>query len=105
MLITTTENLEGKKIIEYKGLVTAQAIFEAAIFDQIDEDPKNTLSGRLTKYEESFQNIRNIALQELQENALEMGANTIVGLSLDYETMGKGSMIIICISGTAVVIE
>ena len=106
MIITTTHNIEGKKIIKYLGLVTGEAIIGANFVKDFFAGIRDIVGGRAGSYEEGLREAKNIALAELQETALRLGANAIVGIDLDYETMGgSGSMLMVSASGTAVIIE
>ena len=105
MIITSTPTIQGKEIQEYKGIVTGEAILGANIFKDVFAFFRDIVGGRSKGYEKELANARNIALKELEENAIKIGANSVVGIDLDYETVGsKGSMLMVTISGTAVVI-
>jgi uncharacterized protein YbjQ (UPF0145 family) len=105
MLITTTNNIEGKPIQEYKGIVTGEVIIGANIFKDIFAGIRDIVGGRSNSYEGVLAEARQNALREMMMNAQSMGANAIIGVDLDYETVGaKGSMIMVNASGTAVVI-
>jgi uncharacterized protein YbjQ (UPF0145 family) len=106
MIITTTPTVEGKTIKEYKGIVTGEAIVGANIVKDFFASVRDVVGGRSAAYEEELKKAREIATRELEENAQELGANAIVGVDLDYETVGaSGSMLMVNVSGTAVVIE
>jgi len=106
MIITTTHNIEGKKIIKYLGLVTGEAIIGANFVKDFFAGIRDIVGGRAGSYEEGLREAKNIALAEMQDTALRLGANAIVGVDLDYETMGgSGSMLMVSASGTAVIIE
>ena len=106
MIITTTHNIEGKKIVKYLGLVTGEAIIGANFVKDFFAGIRDIVGGRAGSYEEGLREAKNIALSELQDTALRLGANAIVGIDLDYETMGgSGSMLMVSASGTAVIIE
>jgi uncharacterized protein YbjQ (UPF0145 family) len=106
MLITTTPNIEGKKITQYCGVVAGEAILGANVFKDFFAGIRDLVGGRSATYERELQHAREIALQELQQQAQGMGANAIVGIDLDYEVLGKGNgMLMVSASGTAVVIE
>jgi uncharacterized protein YbjQ (UPF0145 family) len=106
MLITTTPNIEGKKITQYCGVVAGEAILGANLFKDLFAGIRDLVGGRSATYERELQHAREIALQELQQQAQGMGANAIVGIDLDYEVLGKGNgMLMVSASGTAVVIE
>ncbi|MCL7421665.1 MAG: heavy metal-binding domain-containing protein [Methylobacter sp.] len=106
MLITTTPNIEGKKITQYCGVVAGEAILGANLFKDFFAGIRDLVGGRSATYERELQHAREIALQELRQQAQDMGANAIVGIDLDYEVLGKGNgMLMVSASGTAVVIE
>ena len=105
MITTTTPSVEGKKIINYLGIVTGEAILGANIFRDIFAGIRDIVGGRSAAYEKELEQARTIAMKELIEKAEQMGANAVVGIDLDYETVGQGSMLMVSISGTAVKIE
>jgi uncharacterized protein YbjQ (UPF0145 family) len=97
--MTTTPSVEGKNITRYCGVVAGEAILGANLFKDLFAGIRDLVGGRSATYE------REIALQELQDRAREMGANAVVGIDLDYEVIGQnGSMLMVSASGTAVVI-
>jgi uncharacterized protein YbjQ (UPF0145 family) len=105
MLLTTTNTLEGRKIVKYLGLVTGEAILGANIFKDIFANITDIVGGRSGAYERELQKAKTIALQEMQYQAQEMGGNAVIAIDLDYETVGSGSMLMVSAAGTAVVIE
>jgi uncharacterized protein YbjQ (UPF0145 family) len=106
MLVTTTPTIEGKPIAKYLGIVSGEAIMGANFVKDIFAQVRDFVGGRSATYEREMQNAREIALQELQERAKAMGANAVVGLVFDYEAIGQGgSMIMVAVSGTAVVLN
>jgi len=104
MLQTTTPNLEGKEIVTYHGLVTGEAIMGANIFKDLFASIRDIVGGRSAAYEEELHKAKTIALSEMEQRAQAMGANAVVGIDLDYETigMGNGNMLMVSASGTAV---
>ena len=104
MLITTTPTLENKKIIQYYGLVSGEAILGANIFKDIFANIRDIIGGRSAAYERELRNAKEIAINEMSDQATAMGANAIVGVDLDYETIraGSGNMLMVSASGTAV---
>lgn len=105
MIITTTPTIEGHTIREYKGLVTGETIIGANMFKDFMAGLRDIVGGRSASYERVLREAKDSALQELQVRAQELGANAIVGIDLDYETVGsQGSMLMVTASGTAVVI-
>lgn len=108
MLVLTTPNIEGNKIIRYVGLVTGEAILGANIFKDFFAGIRDIVGGRSAAYEKELQKAKDIALEEMSEQARTLGANAVVGVDLDYETIGIGSsgnMLMVSASGTAVVYE
>lgn len=105
MIVTTTPSIEGKFIKEYKGVVTGEAILGAHIFRDLFAGIRDIVGGRSGSYEKSLREAREIALQELEDEARKLGANAVVGVDLDYEVIGEqGSMLMVSASGTAVTI-
>ena len=106
MLVTTTPTVEGRKITQYRGIVTGEAILGANVFKDLFAGIRDIVGGRSATYERELQRARDIALAELQERAAQMGANAVVGIDLDYEVLGQGNgMLMVSASGTAVVVE
>jgi uncharacterized protein YbjQ (UPF0145 family) len=106
MIVTTTPSIEGKRIVEYRGLVAGEAIMGANLFKDLFASIRDIVGGRAGAYEKELVRAREIALQELQEAAGKLGANAVVGVDLDYEVLGdSGSMLMVNASGTAVVVE
>lgn len=105
MIITTTNTIEGNPIKEYKGLVTGEVILGANIVKDIFAGFTDVFGGRSGMYEGELKKARETALAEIEERAKALGANAIVGVDLDYETLGSaGGMLMVNVSGTAVVI-
>lgn len=103
MLITTTSNVEGRRIVEYHGLVSGEAILGANIFRDMFAAVRDIVGGRAGAYEKELKSARDIALEEMTEEARARGANAVIGVDLDYETVGKeSSMLMVTASGTAV---
>ena len=106
MLITTTPSIEGKNIIQYCGIVTGEAILGANLFKDLFAGIRDLVGGRSATYERELQNARQIALEELEQNAQAVGANAVVGVDLDYEVLGQqNGMLMVSASGTAVVVQ
>ena len=103
MLQTTTPGIDGRQITEYLGVVTGEAILGANIFRDLFAGVRDIVGGRSGAYEEELRKAREIALHEMAEEASSRGADAIVGIDLDYETVGQGaSMLMVSASGTAV---
>ena len=106
MLLTTTNTIEGKKISTYYGMVTGEAIIGANIFKDIFASITDIVGGRSGSYEKSLKDAKNIAVQEMMDAARAHGANAVIAIDLDYETLGKdGGMMMVSASGTAVKID
>jgi uncharacterized protein YbjQ (UPF0145 family) len=106
MLITTTPNLEGKQIKEYLGVVMGEAVVGANLFRDLFAGIRDIVGGRSGAYEKELRKARNLAFEEITEVAIELGANAIVGVDIDYEVLGeKNGMLMVSISGTAVIVE
>jgi uncharacterized protein YbjQ (UPF0145 family) len=106
MLVTTTSTLDGKRITKYLGLVSGEAILGANIFRDLFAGIRDIVGGRSAAYEQELRRAKDIAVQEMIEQAKGMGANAVVGVDLDYETVGQsGGMLMVSASGTAVVTE
>jgi len=106
VIVTTTPSVEGRRITEYKGIVTGEAIMGANIFKDLFAGIRDIVGGRSATYERELRRARDIAMDEIRTAAAEMGANAVVGIDLDYETVGtNASMLMVTISGTAVVVS
>jgi len=105
MLITTTNTIEGKKITRYHGLVSGEAILGANIFKDLFAGIRDIVGGRSAAYEQELRKAKDIALTEMTQQARSMGANAVIGVDLDYETVSTGSMLMVSASGTAVTFE
>lgn len=105
MILTTTPSIEGKQITKYCGVVTGEAILGANIFKDLFANVRDIIGGRSAAYEKELKKAREIAFQELEQAARDLGANAVVGIDLDYEVVGQsGGMLMVTISGTAVVV-
>ncbi len=102
MIVTTTPYIEGKKVSQYLGIVTGEAIMGANIFKDIFASITDVIGGRAAAYEKELSRAQKIAMEEREERAQQMGADAIVGVDLDYETLKQGSMLMVTVSGTAV---
>jgi uncharacterized protein YbjQ (UPF0145 family) len=106
MLMTTTPTIEGKRIKEYCGIVTGEAILGANVFRDFFASIRDIVGGRSAAYERELRRAREVAFEELESEAQRMGANAVVGIDLDYEVVGEGgSMLMVSVSGTAVILE
>ena len=106
MLLTTTPSVEGKKIVTYYGIVSGETIIGANAIRDFIAGLRDFFGGRSGTYEEVLRKAKNTALEEMANEAERMGANAVVGIDLDYETVGSSSsMLMVTCSGTAVRIE
>jgi uncharacterized protein YbjQ (UPF0145 family) len=106
MILSTTNTIEGKKAVKYLGLVSGDAILGANIFRDFFASIRDIVGGRSAAYEKELRKAKDIALGEMREQAKNLGANAIVGIDIDYETIGaNSSMLMVSASGTAVVLE
>lgn len=106
MILTTTPQIEGHTIREYKGIVTGETIIGANFIKDICAGIRDFLGGRSGSYEKVLIEGKETSIREMQERAAAMGANAVVGIDIDYETIGSnGSMLMVATSGTAVVID
>jgi len=104
MVITTTPSIEGRPIRDYLGIVTGEAILGANLFKDFGASIRDVVGGRSAGYEKDLKKARETALAEMQEVAEGLGANAVVGIDIDYETL-KGSMLMVTASGTAVKVD
>jgi len=106
VVLSTTPSIEGRRITKYCGIVTGEAIMGANIFKDLFAGIRDIVGGRSAAYEAELRKARELALGEIAQAAVEKGANAVVGIDLDYETVGgQGSMLMVTVSGTAVVVE
>lgn len=106
MILTTTPSVEGKRITGYLGVVTAETIMGANIVKDIFAGFTDFFGGRSKTYEAEIKKARESAIAELEQNAAALGAHAIVGIDFDFEVIGgKGSMLMVNVSGTAVTLE
>ncbi|MDH3219605.1 MAG: heavy metal-binding domain-containing protein [Gammaproteobacteria bacterium] len=106
MIQSTTPTIEGKSIRKYHGVVTGEAILGANIFKDFFAGIRDIVGGRSAAYEGELQKARVIAFEEMTQQARQLGANAIVGIDIDYETVGsQGGMLMVSVSGTAVTLD
>lgn len=106
MIITTTPGIEGKKIVEYKGIVFGEVISGVDFVKDFSAGLSNFFGGRSNTYEQELLNARENAVHEMETRANQMGANAVVGVDVDYEVLGSNNgMLMVTVSGTAVKYE
>lgn len=105
MVLTTTTIVEGHPVKEYKGVVTGETIIGANFVKDFFAGIRDVIGGRSGSYEKVLREAKNTSMEEMQERAMKLGANAIIGIDVDYETIGQNnSMLMVAVSGTAVVI-
>ena len=106
MIITTTSDVQGRRIVQYHGLVTGEAILGANVVRDFFASVRDVVGGRSGAYEKVLKSARDSALDEMVAEAKARGADAVVGVDLDYEVLGKeGSMLMVSASGTAVKLD
>ncbi len=105
MILSTTPTIEGRTIRDYKGVVTGETIIGANFVKDFFASIRDVVGGRSGSYESVLAEARETSMREMMERAASLGANAIVGIDIDYETIGQGnSMMMVAVSGTAVVL-
>lgn len=104
MILTTTGQVEGRRVAQYRGIVVGEAIMGANVFRDLFASITDIVGGRSGAYESKLQDARDTALRELEQRAAAVGADAVIGIDLDYEVVGE-SMLMVSASGTAVVLE
>ena len=105
MLVSTTPTLEGHPIREYKGVVFGEVVAGVDFIKDFTAGLTNFFGGRSGSYEDEVLQARSAALNEMMSRAAALGANAVVGVDVDYETLGQGNMLMVTAAGTAVVCE
>ncbi len=106
MIVSTTNNLDGYVVKEYRGIVMGEAIIGANIFRDLLASIRDIVGGRSGAYEEALREAREAAIREMEDEARKFGADAVIGVDIDYETVGQnGSMLMVSASGTAVVLQ
>ena len=106
MISTTTPSIEGKKIVEYKGIVFGEIVSGVDFIKDFAAGLSNFFGGRSKSYEGELIEARENAIREMEHRALKLGANAVVGVDIDYEVLGQGgNMLMVTASGTAVVVQ
>jgi len=104
MILTTTNSVDGRRVTNYKGIVVGEAIMGANVVRDFFAGVTDIIGGRSGAYESKLQDARDTAMSELEDRARHLGANAVIGIDLDYEVVGD-SMLMVSVSGTAVVVE
>jgi len=105
MIVSTTTAIEGRPVRHYLGVVTGEVIVGANLFRDLFASITDIVGGRSGKYEEVLARARREAISEMKQEALQLGGNAVIGVDIDYEVLGQnGSMLMVSVSGTAVVI-
>ena len=102
MLISTTNTIEGRTIVTYYGLVTGEAVLGANVFRDLFAGVRDIVGGRSGAYEKVLKEARDTAIAEMACEATELGANAVIAVDLDYETVHKGTMLMVSATGTAI---
>lgn len=106
MLLTTTNTIEGKDITQYFGIVSGETIIGANVFKDFMASIRDIVGGRAGSYEKVLREAKETALQEMSRKATQLGANAVIAVDLDFETIGgNGSMLMVTAAGTAVRLE
>ena len=105
MLVTTTATLQDRRISNYLGLVAGESILGANIFRDMFAGIRDIVGGRSGAYEKVLRDARELAIKEMVDAARKLGANGVIGVDVDYETVGGGTMLMVSVSGTAVKVE
>ncbi|MCR9221433.1 MAG: heavy metal-binding domain-containing protein [Alphaproteobacteria bacterium] len=106
MILTTTDGVEGRRILDYKGIVSGETILGANVFKDFFAGIRDIVGGRSGSYEKVLADAKEMALDQLREKAEDLGANAVVAVDLDYEVMGEtNGMLMVVANGTAVLLE
>ena len=104
MIVSTTHSIEGRRVTEYLGVITGEAIVGANVLRDIAATARDIFGGRSGAYEQELRKAREIAIKEMQEEAEKLGASAVIGVDFDYESI-RGTMLMVSASGTAVRLE
>ncbi len=106
MIVTTTPTIEGHSVLEYRGIVFGEVVEGVSFLKDIGSGIRDVFGGRSAGYERQLNKSRAAALEELKQNAINLGANAVVGVDFDYEILGEGNgMLMVNVTGTAVLID
>ena len=104
ILLSTTSVIEGRPVSRYLGVVTGEAIIGANIFRDMFAAVRDVVGGRSATYEKGLNEARQVAMEEMSQKAITLGANAVIAIDIDYEVLGQGNgMLMVAVSGTAVV--
>ena len=104
MLVTTTSNIEGRRVLNYIGLVNGEAIIGANVLKDFFASITDVVGGRSGAYEQALREAKSIAIKEMIDQAIRLGANAVIGVDMDYQTINN-TMLMVSANGTAVVID
>lgn len=106
LIVTTTHGVDGRRVREYLGVVTGEAILGANILRDLFAGIRDIVGGRSAAYEKELRRAREVAFQELEEAAVRLGADAVLGVDIDYEVLGESNgMLMVSVSGTAVALD
>ncbi len=106
LIITTTQQIDGRRVRDYLGVVTGEAILGANVFRDLFAGIRDIVGGRSAGYEKELRRAREVAFAELEDNALKLRADAVLGVDIDYEVLGENNgMLMVSVSGTAVVLD
>lgn len=105
MIVTTTHTVEGHRVVEYKGVIAGEAILGANLFRDLFASVRDIVGGRSSAYEKVLNDARQTAIAEMTDKAARLGANAVIGVDIDYETIGARGMLMVTAAGTAVRVE
>jgi uncharacterized protein YbjQ (UPF0145 family) len=106
MIVTTTNSVEGREVARYCGVVAGEAVMGANIFRDLFAGIRDIVGGRSGSYEKELKSARDIAIAEMTDEAQALGADAVIGVDIDYETVGeRSSMLMVTAAGTAVVLK
>jgi uncharacterized protein YbjQ (UPF0145 family) len=107
MIVTTTQDIQGRTIVAYLGIVSGDTVLGSNLFKDLFASIRDIVGGRTASYEKMFQEAKTLAIEEMQQRARDLGADAIVGVDLDYEVIGgdNKTMLMVSANGTAVKLD